>query len=490
MKDGIFDLSDSEAEISRLERPASTRSWTTPDGAILELLVPATVYPPREDTDLLCRALRSIGPGKGKRLLEIGCGSGAASLYASSLGYNTRACDINPYAVAATRKNAATWGFSIETHEGGPGPFADGEVAQWAGSSPHDMIIWNLPYLSHEAAQGDVLGPLEEAALLDTDQIGLVSRLMRQVRENQLLAKNGLMLLLVSGNERGVETESKANGNGFAARCVATHTFEDGEELRVVAVWHPYAQAAVHAFESIDSTNRLALEEGTTEGDFFSAKQQTAGRGRRGRTWSSEAQSFAGSWLLRTGAPELPPGLLQIIGGYAVMKANQSIGVPDEAMALKWPNDVFIRDGMSAGKVAGVLVEGRSKGAKAKIVIGIGANFVQEKREKRPFPIADLSEWMHPEDAGTYTSVIHAIIASYFERRNGIKPTDLENLIVNLERALKASAQILGEPIYRNISWTIDGLTDAGNLRLVHPQHGTEIIADGEDLIWPLTMKD
>jgi len=55
---------------------------------------------------------------------------------------------------------------------------------------------------------------------------------------------------------------------------------------------------------------------------------------------------------------------------------------------------------------------------------------------------------------------------------------------------LKASAQILGEPIYRNISWTIDGLTDAGNLRLVHPQHGTEIIADGEDLIWPLTMKD
>ena len=71
MEDGIFDLSDSEAEISRLERPASTRNWTTPDGAILELIVPATVYPPREDTDLMCQTLRSIGPGKGKRLLEI-----------------------------------------------------------------------------------------------------------------------------------------------------------------------------------------------------------------------------------------------------------------------------------------------------------------------------------------------------------------------------------------------------------------------------------
>jgi len=232
MKGGIFDLSDSEAEISRLERPASTRSWTTPDGATLELIIPATVYPPREDTELLCKTLRSIGPGKGKRLLEIGCGSGAASLYAASLGYTTRACDINPYAVAATRENAAAWRFNIEAYEGGPGPSDDGKVAQWAGTSPHDMIIWNLPYLAHEPASGDVLGPLEEAALLDTDQIGLVSRLMQQVRENQLLTKNGLMLLLVSGNERGLGTEGKANENGFAARCVATHTFEDGEVLQ------------------------------------------------------------------------------------------------------------------------------------------------------------------------------------------------------------------------------------------------------------------
>ena len=486
MKGGIFDLSDSEAEISRLERPASTRSWTTPDGATLELIIPATVYPPREDTELLCKTLRSIGPGKGKRLLEIGCGSGAASLYAASLGYTTRACDINPYAVAATRENAAAWRFNIEAYEGGPGPSDDGKVAQWAGTSPHDMIIWNLPYLAHEPASGDVLGPLEEAALLDTDQIGLVSRLMQQVRENQLLTKNGLMLLLVSGNERGLETEGKANKNGFAARCVATHIFEDGEVLRVVAVWNPYAQSAVHAFESIDSTNRLALEEGIDEGDFFSAKKQTAGRGRRGRSWSSEAQCFAGSWVLRSAPPELPPGLLQIIGGYAVMKANQSIGVPAESMALKWPNDVILHDGSNAGKVAGVLVEGRSKGTTAKFVMGIGVNFSHEKSVNRPYPIADLSKWLEPEDGGIYTHVLHAIMASYFERRSGIKSADISNLKINLELALKESTKILGNPFYRNISWTIDGLTDTGNLRLVHPQHGSEIIEDGEDLTWPL----
>ena len=72
MEEGIFDLGDSEAEISRLERPANRSNWATPDGVILDLIVPPTVYPPREDTDLMCQTLRSIGPGKGKRLLEIG----------------------------------------------------------------------------------------------------------------------------------------------------------------------------------------------------------------------------------------------------------------------------------------------------------------------------------------------------------------------------------------------------------------------------------
>ena len=104
--------------------------------------------------------------------------------------------------------------------------------------------------------------------------------------------------------------------------------------------------------------------------------------------------------------------------------------------------------------------------------------------------IADLSKWMGPNEREHYTAVLHAIIASYFERLDGIKPTDVAHLTIHLERALKDSTQLLGEPIYRNESWVIDGLTDSGNLRLVHPQHGTEIIADGEDLNWPLMMKN
>ena len=484
MADGIFNLSDSEAEISRLGRSAERRAWTTPDGAVFDLTIPATVYPPREDTDLLCRVLRSVGPGKGKRMLEIGCGSGAVSLYASSLGYKVRACDVNPFAVAATRNNAKQWRFDVQVHEGGPGPLIDGNHIQWAGDAAHDVIVWNLPYITPESDTEHVLGPLEEAALLDTDQIGLVPRLMHHVSENQLITKNGLILLLVSGNERGLGAETTAQSYGFAARCVATHAFDDGEQLRVIAIWNPYANATIKEFESISSTNQSALQNGTIEGDLFLAHHQTDGRGRRGRAWTSEAECFAGSWLLQNGSTELAPGLMQILGGYAVLRANQVFGVPREVIVLKWPNDIFLLEEDNLGKVAGVLLEGTSKGKVGKVVMGIGINFQLAKQRNPSYPVADLSRWWAKSKAAKYRKILHAMIASFFEKREGIKSTNYLDLIPSLEREIIDGLTHLGAPIYRNFAWSVDGLTKKGNLRLINEQRQTVIIEDGEDLEW------
>ena len=55
-----------------------------------ELLVPQTVYPPREDTLLLAQALSTIQRESGLAL-EIGCGSGAISIVLASLGWNVEA---------------------------------------------------------------------------------------------------------------------------------------------------------------------------------------------------------------------------------------------------------------------------------------------------------------------------------------------------------------------------------------------------------------
>ena len=486
MEEGIFGAGDSEAEISRLKRPAKRQDWVTPDGTLFEITIPATVYPPREDTDVLARALRTLGPGKGQRFLEIGCGSGAVSIYAASLGYRVRACDVNPYAVAATKANAQRLGHDVEVSEGGPGPKEDGPVEQWAGQEPHDVVVWNLPYLSHDASIDDVLGPLEEAALLDTDEKGLTSRLMKHVSENQLINDQGLILLLVSGNNRGLQAERVAQKHGFAARCVTTHSFEDGDPLRLIAIWKPYSGASRHHFSEIPSTNQAALDQSRCVGDLFTAQHQSKARGRRNRAWSSEDRCFAGTWTLALNTPSMSPGFIQILAGHAVITTHAILGVKEEAMVLKWPNDIIQLTDESAGKVAGVLVEGVSKGDEGKVVLGIGVNFSTNQPRNHEFSIAYLDEVIPEVDSEQYTAVIHAVIASYFEHRSGVKNASDEALIEMLNNEVKRSEKILGRPNYRLESWVIKGVDRKGKLSLTNSQNETVLVSDGEDLEWPL----
>ena len=392
--------------------------------------------------------------------------------------------------MASTRENAKRLNIEVEVHEGGPGPNEDGSVTQWAGEKPHDLIVWNLPYLGEEHAQGDVLGPLEEAALVDTDQKGLVSRLMAQVKKNSLLTNQGMILLLVGGNSKGSNAEHEAQRHGFAARCVATHSFEDGEMLRVIALWTPYASSTIHQHDVVDSTNQLALDTGEQEGDLFVARRQSAGRGRRGRTWSSEEEAFAGSWLLRKGRLCDHPGLVQILSGYAVYVTNKLLGASEANMALKWPNDVYMIQDKLVGKVSGVLVEGKSKGDANTIVVGIGVNFQGPSVNKQAFPIAYLGreiEGLHREQ---FTSTLNAVMASFFEHRKGVKPPVFEHHIPALLAHLKMGERVLGQPYYRNEKWMISNLDSQGNLVIENSDGEQATITDGEDIEWPNLTSD
>ena len=59
-----------------------------------EIDVAPTVYPPREDTELLCRAISRLG-GDASNAIEIGCGSGVISMALSSLGWSVLSYDVN-----------------------------------------------------------------------------------------------------------------------------------------------------------------------------------------------------------------------------------------------------------------------------------------------------------------------------------------------------------------------------------------------------------
>jgi BirA family biotin operon repressor/biotin-[acetyl-CoA-carboxylase] ligase len=110
-----------------------------------------------------------------------------------------------------------------------------------------------------------------------------------------------------------------------------------------------------------DSTNERGRElaaAGAPHGTLVTAREQTAGRGRQGRTWLAPAgRALLCSLVLRE-----PPRLLPLAGGVAVAEL-----AGPEAL-IKWPNDVLL-DGR---KVAGILVEGRPQERWA--VLGIGLN--------------------------------------------------------------------------------------------------------------------
>jgi BirA family biotin operon repressor/biotin-[acetyl-CoA-carboxylase] ligase len=125
----------------------------------------------------------------------------------------------------------------------------------------------------------------------------------------------------------------------------------------------------VRWFETIDSTNRYLLEcaaEGAPEGVVAVADEQTAGRGRLGRTWVAPAGSaLLVSVLLR---PDLAPERTHLVTLAAGLAALDAIDALAPAPAgLKWPNDVVVDD----RKLAGILAEGDGAGA---VIVGMGFN--------------------------------------------------------------------------------------------------------------------
>ena len=119
-----------------------------------------------------------------------------------------------------------------------------------------------------------------------------------------------------------------------------------------------------------DSTNARArelAERGAPGGLVVTADEQSAGRGRQGRSWfAPPGTALLYSALLR---PLGDRPLLPILVPVAVAEAAESLA--DVECAVKWPNDVWVE----GRKLAGVLVEGRpGEGEDGWAVIGVGLN--------------------------------------------------------------------------------------------------------------------
>jgi BirA family biotin operon repressor/biotin-[acetyl-CoA-carboxylase] ligase len=213
---------------------------------------------------------------------------------------------------------------------------------------------------------------------------------------------------------------------------------------------------------SVDSTNvraRALAAAGAPHGTLVTAHEQTAGRGRQGRSWAAPpGRALIASIVLRD-----PPSLLPLAAAAAVAD------VAGRDALVKWPNDVLVGT-PATRKVAGILAEGRPQEGWA--ILGIGLNVAV-----RP---EDLPQELR-ERAGSLNRA----------------PSELEavlgELLVALERwtaagddavleAIRARDALLG----RTVRWsggegTGAGIDDAGRL-LVERADGTTAALDAGEV--------
>lgn len=133
-------------------------------------------------------------------------------------------------------------------------------------------------------------------------------------------------------------------------------------------------------FDSVSSTNDVARDlavSGESEGLCVIAREQTAGRGRQGRSWSSPpGEGLYLSLILRPRVKATESALITLAAAIAVA---ETLRLDFQTNGdIKWPNDVLV----GGRKICGILVEAAIEGDRLQYaIIGIGVNIAQ-----RSFP--------------------------------------------------------------------------------------------------------
>jgi len=125
------------------------------------------------------------------------------------------------------------------------------------------------------------------------------------------------------------------------------------------------------ALDTVGSTNDEAAhlaDAGAPEGTVVWSREQTGGRGRRGRHWASPVGNLYTSTILRPDCPAQRAAEL----GFAAALAVADIVPAGREVRVKWPNDVLV----GSGKIAGILLESAigQTGQVQHVVAGIGVN--------------------------------------------------------------------------------------------------------------------
>ena len=243
----------------------------------------------------------------------------------------------------------------------------------------------------------------------------------------------------------------------------------------------PEAEAAgfrLVGLDSIPSTMDEALAHAHA-GDpgklWITAREQTKGRGRHGRSFASpRGNLFASLLLINPCAPQIAPQL-GLLSGLALHDAVAAVsGLSAPSLLLKWPNDLLL----GGGKLSGILIEGHQLTTdRFAVIIGAGVNLATAP-EGMPYPTASLSAAVGPVEVDALAAALVAAMA----RR--LSEWDSGRAFGPIRDAWLARAAGIGGSVTvrlpeREVLGTFTGLDAFGRLLLDGP-YGREVVDAGD----------
>ena len=226
-------------------------------------------------------------------------------------------------------------------------------------------------------------------------------------------------------------------------------------------------------FETLESTNTEAAQQarrGAAEGVCVAADEQTGGKGRQGRSWTSNRG--AGVYMSLILRPHLAPAKLPLITLTAAVAVYEVLDKcflikPD----IKWPNDILV----SGKKICGILAEAVETPNGLAVVLGIGVNL--------DTPADDNSTSVNAETSfrTTRDDVLEAVLSEFAETYD--KLTASSSDVVEMWTARSSYAAGLRVRVVLSdgtIEGVTDGLEPSGALRVKLADGSTRVIHAGD----------
>lgn len=217
-------------------------------------------------------------------------------------------------------------------------------------------------------------------------------------------------------------------------------------------------------YRSTDSTNTRARElaaAGAPHGTVVTATEQSAGRGRQGRTWTAPpGKALLYSAIVRP--LEEHHAMLPLAVPLAVCEAAEQLR-PDLECKVKWPNDIHL----NGRKLAGVLIEARPQDGWA--VIGVGLN-LSIKRDEFPEELRDTATSLQGVRIDLARDALNGRLSEWVT-------ADAETVLGEWR---KRDALLGREVAWDGGSGVADGVDDRGYLLVVAPDGDRVAIGAGE----------